>query len=388
MSGWQVKKLSEVAKIFDGTHQTPMYMDEGIPFYSVEHVTSNNFSKTKYIAPEVYARENQRVKIQRGDILMTRIGDIGTARLIDWDVEASFYVSLALIKCKSNFDSRFVSYAIGTSMFQKELWRKSLTVAFPYKINLGDIGKCGMAMPEIVEQQRIVSVLQVWDDAIDALERSISAKKSLRVELRRSLLSGTTRLHGFEKQWEEVELGRLCKIKTGAKDNQDKVPGGVYPFFVRSAQVEQIDSYAFDGEAILVPGEGNIGKIFHYINGKFNWHQRVYKISDFSEKALGKYIYFYFQEFFSKQVSSRSVKATVESLRLPTFTKFLVNLPPLNEQQAITAILSLADDEIIILEQQLVGIKAQRKYLLNNLVTGKIRVPETLKPLAKEPTHA
>jgi type I restriction enzyme S subunit len=80
-------------------------------------------------------------------------------------------------------------------------------------------------------------------------------------------------------------------VRTGRKNNQDKIEDGTYPFFVRSQHVEQINTYSYDGEAILVPGEGGIGSIFHYICGKFDYHQRVYKISDFRDDTCGKFIY-------------------------------------------------------------------------------------------------
>ena len=90
--GWQEMKLGDVSRIFDGTHQTPEYTKSGIPFYSVEHVTANDFSDTKYISEEVFKKESERISIEKGDILMTRIGDVGTARHINWDVRASFRI--------------------------------------------------------------------------------------------------------------------------------------------------------------------------------------------------------------------------------------------------------------------------------------------------------
>ena len=85
-------------------------------------------------------------------------------------------------------------------------------------------------------------------------------------------------------------MGELSAIKTGSSDLQDAVPGGDYPFFVRSDEVERSNHYLYDGEAILVPGEGRLGEIFHYIVGKFDYHQRVYKISDF-DGIRGKFVY-------------------------------------------------------------------------------------------------
>lgn len=117
---WEEKALKTIARIYDGTHQTPNYVEDGVPFYSVEHVTANNFSKTKFIAENVFLDELKRVQLEKNDILLTRIGDIGTSKLIDWDVRASFYVSLALIKVDKNHNSSFVNQYIKSIFFQKE----------------------------------------------------------------------------------------------------------------------------------------------------------------------------------------------------------------------------------------------------------------------------
>ncbi|PQJ17872.1 hypothetical protein BST94_09670 [Nonlabens xylanidelens] len=170
---WEEKRLGEVAKYYDGTHQTPKYVEEGIPFYSVEHVTANQFSKTKFITNEVFEKENKRVKLERGDILMTRIGDIGTSRLIDWDVNASFYVSLALLKQNETFNSTYLNQFISSRFFQNELWKRTIHVAFPKKINLGEIGNCKVKLPNLKEQQKIASYLSALDDEIEAVQVQI-----------------------------------------------------------------------------------------------------------------------------------------------------------------------------------------------------------------------
>ena len=114
---WKLKRLGDVTEIYDGTHQTPNYVKNGIPFYSVEQVTANDFTNTKFVTEEVYESERRRVVIEKGDILMTRIGDIGTPRYVDWDVRASFYVSLALIKQSDKYNSEFFSQYISTETF-------------------------------------------------------------------------------------------------------------------------------------------------------------------------------------------------------------------------------------------------------------------------------
>ena len=175
---WEEKALKTIARIYDGTHQTPNYVEDGVPFYSVEHVTANNFSKTKFIAENVFLDELKRVQLEKNDILLTRIGDIGTSKLIDWDVRASFYVSLALIKVDKNHNSSFVNQYIKSIFFQKELHERTIHVAFPKKINLGEIGLCLIRLPCLAEQTKIANFLSAIDQKIEVVAQQIEQAKT------------------------------------------------------------------------------------------------------------------------------------------------------------------------------------------------------------------
>nr|WP_165500414.1 restriction endonuclease subunit S [Pedobacter psychroterrae] len=159
--------MKNLCKIFDGTHQTPTYVEKGVPFYSVEHVTANQFHRTKYISSDVFEKENKRIKLEKGDILMTRIGSIGVARYIDWDVKASFYVSLALIKKSEKINNEYLCHFIKSDFFQAELWKRTIHVAFPQKINLNEIGECLVEVPNIYEQVKIANMLSSIDKKIE-----------------------------------------------------------------------------------------------------------------------------------------------------------------------------------------------------------------------------
>jgi len=179
--------------------------------------------------------------------------------------------------------------------------------------------------------------------------------------------------------WQEIKLKYLSEIQTGSKDTVDREEYGIYPFFVRSKNIERINSYSFDGEAILTAGDGDIGKIFHYINGKFDFHQRVYRISNF-KTIRAQYLYFFMQSNFYNEVIRISAKSTVDSLRLPMLQNFYCLIPTQSEQDAIANFLNRKASEIerlIEIKEKLVELYEESKTAIINQAVTKGIDPDT-----------
>ena len=175
--------------------------------------------------------------------------------------------------------------------------------------------------------------------------------------------------------WEVRKIKDLVLITTGSKNTQDKIDDGEYPFFVRSQTVERINSYSFEGEAILTAGDGvGTGKIFHYINGKFDFHQRVYKISHFSEQLDGYYFFLYFSNNFYIRIMQMTAKSSVDSIRMEMIADMEIPLPSLLEQTAIAETLSDMDNEIESLEKRRTKTLAIKQGMMQELLTGKTRL--------------
>jgi type I restriction enzyme S subunit len=191
---WEVKKLGEIAEVRDGTHQTPTYVDSGVPFYSVESVTNNNFTKTKFITKEAHLILTKNFKIEKGDILMTRIGSIGDCKLVDWDVDASFYVSLALLKIKKDVSASFICHYSKSENFKKEADINSLQSAIPKKINLGPISNIKIELPSLAEQTRIATILSDMDTELEGLENTLGKARQIKQGMMQELLTGRVRL--------------------------------------------------------------------------------------------------------------------------------------------------------------------------------------------------
>lgn len=381
--GWKEVKLGDFGKFKNGVNKSKNDFGHGTPFVNLMDIFGKQIVKSneQLGLVNVSSTEIENYNLKVGDVLFVRSSvkssGVGLTVLLDRNLKNTVYSGF-IIRYRDNkkyLVHKYKKYCFSSSKFRYDLKSKS-SISANTNINQEALSSLKLLIPSMLEQKRNIIILETWDEYLIKLTEKIETKKKIKKGLMQKLLTGKERLKMFNGKWKKINLGEVCNIRTGNKDNKDKVDNGEFPFFVRSPQVEKINSHSHDGEAILVPGEGNIGKIFHYINGKFDFHQRVYKISNFSNKVRGKYIYYYFTLNFERQAMRHSVKAAVDSLRLPTFLNFKIDLPNVFEQAAIVEVLSSADEEIEVLSKQKEKIEAQKKYLLNNLIAGKIRLPE------------
>ena len=178
------------------------------------------------------------------------------------------------------------------------------------------------------------------------------------------------------EDWNVDRIDQNTSIKTGSKNTQDKQEDGDYPFFVRSQEVEHISSYSYDGEAVLTAGDGvGTGKVFHYIQGRFDVHQRVYRITDFSNRLNGRYFFYQFSTGFYNRIMSMTAKSSVDSVRLEMIAGMKIPMPPLSEQRAIAEALSDVDGLLAALETLIAKKRAIKQAAMQQLLTGKSRLP-------------
>ena len=179
---WEQRKLKELCNIFDGTHQTPNYTDSGIMFLSVENI--KDLKSEKYISYDDF-KNNFRIYPEKNDILMTRIGDIGTTNIVKGSTLKAYYVSLALLKCK-NINPYYLNFAIKSDFVQNGLKLRSLLTAIPMKINKDQIGEVDINYPINLEEQSNIG--KIFDN-IDNLITLHQCKYDKLNKIRQSLLN-------------------------------------------------------------------------------------------------------------------------------------------------------------------------------------------------------
>ena len=188
---WEQRKLGDIVGIYDGVHQTPNYQNSGVMFLSVENIAT--LKSSKFISEEDFKRD-YKVYPQENDILMTRIGDVGTTNVVTDNGLKAYYVSLALLKYKST-DPYFLSNAIQSDYVQKGLANRTLKTAIPMKINKDEIGKVSVMLPlSATEQQQIGTYFRNLDHLITLHQRKCDEEKQKKKALMQLLLTGIVRV--------------------------------------------------------------------------------------------------------------------------------------------------------------------------------------------------
>lgn len=183
--------------------------------------------------------------------------------------------------------------------------------------------------------------------------------------------------------WECRRLRFLCEIQTGNQDTQDSVPDGLFPFYVRSPIVERSNRYTFEGPAILMAGDGaGAGRVFHYVDGKYGCHQRVYslqKITDINRRFL----YYYLSSLFYREIEIANSKSTVDSVRLPMLQNFRVVFPNDHKQKKIVEYLDSKcaeiDDVLAKTRTSIEEYKKLKQAIITQAVTKGVRGDRPMK---------
>ena len=222
---WEDTGIGKLVKVYDGVHQTPTYKNNGVPFVSVENIS--NLYTNKFISKSDFENNFKNSKPTSGDLLMTRIGDIGTVNLVKNDNDLAYYVSLALLKPKIKdnkkyINSYFLMYLIESPRTKKELWKRTLHIAFPKKINKNEISKVNLCIClNWKEQQKIGNFFAKLDKLFDLQQQKIDKLELLKKALLQKLFPKhdakipELRFKGFEDDWQEKKLSHIVDIIMG-----------------------------------------------------------------------------------------------------------------------------------------------------------------------------
>lgn len=394
---WRLAPLSEHIWFQEGPGLRDwQFQSSGLKVINVTNLQTNGYldlSRTdRHISWEEFDRIYKHFLVEDGDVVMASSGNsyCKTAVVRKVDLPLLMNTSVIRFKAKPHLDRLFMLVFLKSKYFKAQI---DLMITGGAQPNFGPfhLKKISIPLPPTIkEQQAIAEALSDADALIESLEQLIAKKRLVKQGAMQELLIGKRRVEGFASsiKYRETEVGlmpedwklravdRIAAITTGGRNTQDRIEDGEFPFFVRSQTIERINSFSFDGEAVLTAGDGvGTGKVFHYINGKFDAHQRVYQIHNFAKTVNGYFFFLYFSNHFYGRIMQMTAKSSVDSVRREMIANMLIPVPSsLQEQEAIVSTLRSMEDEIEMLLAKLAKLRTVKLGMMQELLTGRIRL--------------
>lgn len=343
------KKLGEVAELVRGNGLPKKdFTDFGVPaihYGQIYTYYGNETVNTISFVSEESADKLQ--KVHTNNIVITNtsenIDDVCKAVLYLGKEDAVTGGHATIIRPSSLLLPKYFVYLTQTENFfaQKKKLAKGTKVI---DVSAKDLAQILIPLPSVRVQRRIVEILDKFTNLEAELKAELSLRNKQYAFYRNKLLDfrNPPPPNALNVRW--MKLGEVAEIGTGKSNRQDETENGEYPFYVRSQKVLRSSSFQFDETAIIIPGEGGIGEIFHFVEGKYALHQRAYRIKlNNASEICTRFLYYYMRKEFGSFILKRSVGATATSIRKPMIESFPIPIPPLAEQERIVAILDRFD---------------------------------------------
>lgn len=364
---WNIDKVGKLCDFIVPGRNKPKTFIGNIPWITTPDIEHNGVvlksKKGLAISKEEAKKVGSKI-VPANSIIISCVGELGLAAING--IEMVINQQLHAFIPKDKINNRFLLYSISN---QKRFMEKVATkTAVPY-MNKDNCNSIPVKFPSIPEQQKIATFLTAVDGKIELLQKKKEGLEKYKKGVMQQIFAQKLRFKPESgndyPDWEEKKLGEVADITTGSSNRVDSsLDGGEFTFFDRSQDIRTSSIFLFDGEAIIVAGEGQ-EFIPKYFIGKFDLHQRTYAIMNFKE-SIGKFLYYLIDKnrhyFYSQAVGS-----TVKSLRLPMFQKMKVLLPTLKEQTQIANFLSAIDDKIALVNTQLENTQQFKKGLLQQM---------------------
>ncbi len=269
---------------------------------------------------------------------------------------------------KHNQNPKYMAYALSTTSAQAQKSKGKVKSKVVHS-SVPAISEIIIPIPPLAIQSEIVRIL----DNFTELTAELTARKKQYEYYRDKLLSPADEIS-------MVQLAEIADIGTGSSNTNEGLDEGEYPFYVRSQEPLRKNEYEFDETAIITAGDGvGVGKVFHYVEGKYALHQRAYRIHINTPTVYPKYFFYYMKSAFLPYIEKTMFQGSVPSIRRPMLNAFPVPVPALDVQKRLVHVLdnfeAICSDLNIGLPAEIEARQKQyvfyRDALLTYVATGK-----------------
>lgn len=389
---WEIKKLEDVVskrrKITYGIVVPGPYEPNGnLMIRAKDYSFGWQPIESIYRVSDKMHQSYKRSQVRKGDVLLTIVGSIGNTAIVPEGLEGANITQQTARLSFDEHDANFFYSIMSSEIGKKEIYRYAKSGVQP-SLNLADIAKFKIPVPPFPEQQKIAKTLSTWDKAISTTERLIDNSIQQKKALMQQLLTGKKRLlddkgKRFEDEWGDINLSEIAQITMGSSPKSDAYNdvGDGLPLLQGNADIKNrkstpriytsqitkechIDDILFSvrapvGTVAISNHHACIGRGIAAIKVKKNYSQ--------------DFLYQWLLSFETKW-ERYSQGSTFEAVNSNDIKSLNLSIPNYKEQQKIATVLTNADREIELLEQQLAGLQQEKKALMQVLLTGKKRV--------------
>ena len=393
--GWSVDRIASLY-----THRNEKVSDRD---YAPLSVTMKGILPQLETAAKTDDGDNRK-RVCKGDFAINSRSDRRGACGIS-SYEGSVSLINTILSPRESMDPGYYNWLFHTASFADEYYKWGHGIVDDlWTTRWSEMKRISIVRPPLPEQRKIAAYLDRTcakiDEIVAGTKQTIEEYKAWKASLIFEAVTGKCRIEngkcrmGGRKMrdsgipwlgevpegWNTLRLRFLCDITTGDSDTQDASPEGKYPFYVRSPIIERSNHFTFEGEGVLMAGDGaGAGRIFHEARGKYAVHQRVYIMYNF-RKIIMRLFKYYISVSFPHVMDGGSAQSTVPSVRLPMLQNLLCVVPPHLDQLSIVEYLDkrcgIIDRVIAEKEALIADLEAYRKSLIFEVVTGKRSVGE------------
>lgn len=390
---WEVKSLEKVCMDggivrgpFGGSLKKEMFISSGYKVYEQKNAIYKNIELGQYFVDASKYREMSRFSIRAGDFIVSCSGTIGKIYRIPERAPEGI-INQALLKLTVNereINSSYFIIYFESDRFQSDIIDDTQGGAMKNLVGMDKFKRSIFAIPPTIEeQQRIANAFSDVDSLINNLEKLIAKKKNIKQGAMQQLLTGRKRLPGFApakpttkqtelgpipSDWKVKNVGSMMKIGHGR--DYKHLKSGTVPVFGTGGYMTSVDSFLYDGKTVCIGRKGTIDKPFYY-EGKLWTVDTLFYTYSFNN-VLPKYIYY---SFGMVDWLSMNEASGVPSLTAKNVEDVLLRIPSsIKEQTAIANVLSDMDSEIQTLETKLAKYRKLKTGMMQQLLTGKIRL--------------
>jgi len=365
--GWSTKKFSEVTFIGSG-QVSPLEF----PYSDYIHIGPENIEQgsgrlTNLKTPKELGLKSGKYLFDEASVVYSKIRpNLNKVCLPDFVGICS--ADMYPIWVNSELEREFLFQYMLSNEFVERATRFSMRTGLP-KINRQDLGALPVPLPPLEEQRKIAEILGAWDEAITLTERLIAAKQQRKKALMQQLLTGKVRFGGVEGEWQTVRLEDIAQIYYGKSPNQIRDLDGAYPIYGTSGIVGSTNTILCHPPAVIIGRKGTIDQP-RFVEQPF-WAIDTTFYCLPKENLEIRWLYYMLHHL---KLARYNEASGVPSLSRSNLYRIKLCLPSHAEQRKMANVLMVCDREITLLQQKAAALRQQKKGLMQQLLTGKVRV--------------